>query len=130
MAELCTATSWRRFTVRRNKRWCRASSLPTRGPLSAVNFLTRARHSSCTALLPPFLPCSHHIDELYITFRYVRNLAQGLCLVYNPGEWLLGTTAPLWAFVLSGSYKLASTYLPWLSTAVSALCDAASVALL
>ncbi len=82
------------------------------------------------ALLARLLTGPHAIDDAYITFRYARNLAQGLGLVYNPGEWVLGTTAPLWAVVLAGGYTLGFTDLPWLATAVSAVCDAASVALL
>ncbi len=48
----------------------------------------------------------HPIDDAYITFRYARNLADGLGLVYNPGEWVLGTTAPLWATILAAGYRL------------------------
>jgi len=72
----------------------------------------------------------HPIDDAYITFRYARNLADGLGLVYNPGEWVLGTTAPLWALVLAAGYRLGLTDLPWLATVVSAVCDAASAVLL
>jgi hypothetical protein len=72
----------------------------------------------------------HPIDDAYITFRYARNLADGLGLVYNAGEWVLGTTAPLWALLLGAGYRLGLTDLPWLATGISALCDAASAALL
>src|SRR5438876_10996023 len=82
------------------------------------------------ALLARLLTGPRAIDDAYITFRYARNLAEGLGLVYNPGEWVLGTTAPLWAVFLAGGYKLGLTNLPWLATIVSAVCDAASVALL
>jgi len=82
------------------------------------------------ALLARLLTGPHAIDDAYITFRYARNLAEGLGLVYNPGEWVLGTTAPLWAIVLAGGYKFGLTDLPWLATGVSAVCDAASAALL
>lgn len=34
------------------------------------------------------------LDDAYITFRYGENLARGAGLVFNPGEKLLGTTAP------------------------------------
>jgi len=40
-------------------------------------------------------------DDTYITFRYALNLASGYGLVYNVGERVLGTTAPLWALVLA-----------------------------
>jgi hypothetical protein len=82
------------------------------------------------ALLARLLTGPHAIDDAYITFRYARNLAEGLGLVYNPGEWVLGTTTPLWAILLGAGYKLGLTDLPWLATSVSAMCDAASAALL
>ena len=82
------------------------------------------------ALLARILTGPHAIDDAYITFRYARNLAEGLGLVYNPGEWVLGTTAPLWAVLLAGGYKLGFTDLPWLATFIAAACDAVSVALL
>lgn len=41
------------------------------------------------------------VDDAYITFRYARNLASGEGLVFNPGEWVLGTTSALWAALLS-----------------------------
>ncbi len=72
----------------------------------------------------------HPIDDAYITFRYARNLADGLGLVYNPGEWVLGTTAPLWAAILAAGYRLGLTDLPWLATVISGLCDAGTAALL
>jgi len=42
------------------------------------------------------------IDDALITFRYAANLADGLGLVYNPGEPVLGTTTPGWAVLLGG----------------------------
>jgi len=41
------------------------------------------------------------VDDAYITFRYARNLLSGAGLVYNPGEWVLGTTTPLYAGFLA-----------------------------
>jgi len=82
------------------------------------------------AVLARLLTGPHPIDDAYITFRYARNLAEGLGLVYNSGEWVLGTTTPLWAVLLAAGYRLGFTNLPWLATGVSALCDAASVGLL
>jgi arabinofuranosyltransferase len=46
-------------------------------------------------------------DDAFITYRFARNLATGAGLVYNPGEWHLGTTAPLYALVLGILGKLA-----------------------
>jgi hypothetical protein len=40
-------------------------------------------------------------DDAYITYRYARNLANGLGFVYNPGESILGTTTPLYTLLLA-----------------------------
>lgn len=39
-------------------------------------------------------------DDSWITYRYADNWAQGRGLVFNPGEAILGTTAPGWALAL------------------------------
>jgi len=41
-------------------------------------------------------------DDAFITYRYADNLRRGLGLVYNSGEWVLGTTTPLYALLLAG----------------------------
>ena len=41
------------------------------------------------------------LDDSFITYRYARNVARGLGLVYNPGEMVLSTTAPLYALLLA-----------------------------
>lgn len=46
------------------------------------------------------------VDDAYITFRYAVNVASGHGLVFNVGEWVLGTTTPLWALTLAGLSKL------------------------
>ena len=35
-------------------------------------------------------------EDAYITFRYAWHLAHGNGLVFNPGEWVMGFTSPLW----------------------------------
>jgi hypothetical protein len=40
-------------------------------------------------------------DDAYITYRYARNIVSGLGFVYNPGEWVLGTTTPLYTLLLA-----------------------------
>lgn len=52
---------------------------------------------SAIPLLPDGL-----FDDAYTTFRYAQNLARGLGLVFNPGEHVLGTTSPLFTFLLAG----------------------------
>ncbi len=40
------------------------------------------------------------LDDSFITYRYSRNFAQGIGLVYNAGDNVLSTTAPLYAILL------------------------------
>jgi hypothetical protein len=40
------------------------------------------------------------VDDAYISFRYARNFARGLGLVYNPGERVEGYTNFLWTVLL------------------------------
>jgi len=40
------------------------------------------------------------VDDAYISFRYLENLATGHGLVYNPGEHVEGFSNPLWIFLL------------------------------
>jgi hypothetical protein len=44
-------------------------------------------------------------DDAFITFRYARNLAAGEGFVYNPTEWVLGTTSPLFGLLCSLFYR-------------------------
>ncbi len=88
-------------------------------------------------LLPVFLaftlrllPGPRVVDDAYITFRYAQNLAAGEGLVFNSGEMVLGTTTPLYTFLLSGlSTLLQMPDLPRLAWLLNALLDAAGVAL-
>lgn len=41
------------------------------------------------------------IDDAWITYRYAENLANGLGMVYNPGEQVLGTSTPLYTIILA-----------------------------
>ncbi len=45
-------------------------------------------------------------DDAFITYRYAYNLASGNGLVYNIGEYILGTTSPLFAIILSLFFKI------------------------
>lgn len=61
-------------------------------------------------------------DDPFITYRYARNLRTGLGLVYNRGERVLSTTAPLYALLLAGG-ALFTDNIPALSngTGIAAL---------
>jgi len=50
------------------------------------------------AIAAGFLGYSY--DDAFITYRYARNWAEGAGLVFNPGERVLGTTAPGYALLL------------------------------
>ena len=64
-------------------------------------------------------------DDTYITFRYSLNLASGHGFVYNLGEPVLGTTAPLWAMVLAACAVLGMP-IEQAAFALSLACDVAS----
>lgn len=53
-------------------------------------------------------------EDSYISLRYAEHLAQGLGLVYNPGERVFGASTPLYVLFLAGLVKL---QLPALSVA-------------
>jgi len=45
-------------------------------------------------------------DDAFISFRYARNFARGLGLVYNQGEWVEGYTNFLWTLLLGLAGKI------------------------
>ncbi len=49
---------------------------------------------------------SFTIDDAYISYRYARNFARGLGLVYNAGERIEGYTNFLWTVILAGGIKI------------------------
>lgn len=46
------------------------------------------------------------MDDMMISMRYARNLADGIGLVWNPGERLEGFTNPLWTLLMSAVHLL------------------------
>jgi hypothetical protein len=75
------------------------------------------------------IPGARTVDDAFITFRYAQNLIAGNGLVYNPGEWVLGTTTPLYAVLLAaiGSITggIQAPY-PEIAVVISAIADAMS----
>jgi hypothetical protein len=59
-------------------------------------------------------------DDPYITYRYARNILTGGGFVYNPGERVLSTTAPLYTVLLAAG-GLFWPDIPHLSNILSAL---------
>jgi hypothetical protein len=45
-------------------------------------------------------------DDAYITLRYATNLIKGLGLVFNAGERVMGTTSPLFTFILAAGGRI------------------------
>jgi len=71
------------------------------------------------------------IDDAYITFRYARNLLDGLGFVYNAGQRVQGTTTPLYTLLMAGlAGVLGTRNFPTLAWVVNALADALAVAVL
>jgi hypothetical protein len=46
-------------------------------------------------------------DDAFITFHYARQLAEGNGFVYNPGDYVYGTTTPLFTILMALWYALA-----------------------
>lgn len=85
------------------------------------------------ALSARLVPGARTIDDSYITYRYARNILAGNGFVYNPGERVLGTTTPLYTFLLSGMGLFTGREqapFPVLALGMNALFDAATCLLL
>ncbi len=77
------------------------------------------------------LPGLRIIDDAYITYRYARNIVRGVGFVYNPGEYVLGTTTPLYTLLLAALGWIAqSEAFPQISVVLNALADGFSTMLL
>ena len=78
------------------------------------------------ALAARLVPGPRTIDDSYITYRYARNILAGNGFVYNPGERVLGTTTPLYTFLLTGVGFIAGgtgAPLPLISLVINAIFD-------
>lgn len=85
------------------------------------------------ALVARLLPGPRTIDDAFITFRYSRNIVEGLGFVYNPGVQTLGTTTPLYTLVMAAfgaAFGTGAESFPWYAVMVNALADAVTAALL
>lgn len=66
-----------------------------------LDWATVALGASLVASRVVALACFPVFDDAFITFRYARNLAAGHGYLYNGGDWVLGTTAPLFGLIAS-----------------------------
>ena len=71
-----------------------------------------------------------NVDDAYITFRYAQNLSHGFGFTYNPGEWVLGTSAPLYGLLLAAMRGAGVAEVPQASLWLNALADATSCVLI
>jgi hypothetical protein len=69
-------------------------------------------------------------DDIYITYRYVQNLAGGNGFVFNPGERVFGVTDPGTGLVLAALHLLTRLPIPAAGTLLTALCLLATAVLL
>lgn len=79
------------------------------------------------AVTARLVPGPRTIDDAFITFRYARNILAGNGFVYNPGERVLGTTTPLYTFLLVLLASLsggAQAPFPQIALGINALADA------
>lgn len=53
------------------------------------------------------------LDDSWIHLQFARNLAHGAGLSYNPGEFVTGSTAPLWTAILAVLFLLPGSVLLW-----------------
>lgn len=67
-------------------------------------------------------------DDAFITYRYARNISNGLGFVYNHGEKVLGTTTPLFTLLLSLiAFLTRPEYIPEASNIISIISDSINV---
>jgi hypothetical protein len=62
-------------------------------------------------VLARFIP--YAAEDAYITFRYARNLAHGVGLVFNPEQRVFGFSSPLWTMWVALGFKLGALPVPW-----------------
>ncbi len=83
------------------------------------------------AVIARLIPGTRTIDDAFITFRYSRNIVEGIGFVYNPGVLTLGTTTPLFTLILAGvGAIMGGGDYPNYALVISALADAITCALL
>ncbi|MBK8957735.1 MAG: hypothetical protein IPM80_04715 [Proteobacteria bacterium] len=68
------------------------------------------------------------VDDVFIVYRYARNLANGAGLVFNVGERVEGVTCFLWTLALAPLHALGGS-LPRLAPLLCALCGLTTIAL-
>ncbi len=63
------------------------------------------------------------VDDAYIHFRCALNWIRGEGMVFNPGEWVLGTTSPVFTFLLALLGWITRFEIPNLAQGINFLAD-------
>jgi hypothetical protein len=82
-----------------------------------------------SAIVARMLVGAHIVDDAYITMRYSRNIATLGAMSYNPPDAVLGTSSPLWTFLLAGGAVLGANP-ETTALVVSSVSDLFSIALI
>lgn len=69
-------------------------------------------------------------DDFFITYRYAQNLVEGSGFVFNPGQWVLGTSAPGWGLLLALLHVITGVAIPLLGSWTTGLFLALTAGLL
>lgn len=62
-------------------------------------------------------------DDAYIHFRNALNWSRGDGLLYNRGEWLIGTTSPIYALLLAILHSATLIEIPTIALAFNFVCE-------
>jgi arabinofuranosyltransferase len=87
----------------------------------------------CLAIALRLISGPRTIDDAFITYRYAQNLLAGNGLVYNPHEFILGTTTPAYALLMAAAGLFAggsSAPFPEISLVINAVADGVTCLLL
>ena len=84
-------------------------------------------------IITRLIPGLRTIDDAFITYRYARNILAGYGFTYNPGEFIQGTTTPLFTLLLTliGLFTGGpAAPFPWIALLLSTAADALTALLL
>ena len=82
-------------------RWGGGEAPPQAGPRGIVFPLALLLTAVALRLWIGLRVYRYFIDDSYIFMRYAENFSAGRGLVFNPGEWVLGFTSPLFTILLA-----------------------------
>jgi hypothetical protein len=84
----------------------------TRIGLALATLLVCLAYGAAEAYLLSF-DLGFPLDDSWIHLQFARNLSEGRGLSYNPGEFVTGSTAPLWTALLSLLFYLPGNLIVW-----------------